>query len=150
MGLSDRVKPVEVIAPNWTQLMAPASGTIHKVDLPPRNGCKRSIAIEVESNNRGFRIRARDYSRDRKIVARSLGINCPRDITSKEDALSFLKQYPEKFMLFQGVLEEMQDGYWMGELRTDHVHRPKISRTYPFGTLGHALRWHMQQRDWFR
>ena len=146
MGLSDRVKPVEVIAPNWTQLMAPASGTIHKVDLPPRNGCKRSIAIEVESNNRGFRIRARDYSRDRKIVARSLGINCPRDITSKEDALSFLKQYPEKFMLFQGVLEEMQDGYWMGELRTDHVHRPKISRTYPFGTLGHALRWHMQQK----
>ena len=102
MGLSDRVKPVEVIAPNWTKLMAPASGTIHKVDLPPRNGCKRSIAIEVESNNRGFRIRARDYSRDRKIVARSLGINCPRDITSKEDALAFLKQYPEKFMLFQG------------------------------------------------
>ena len=126
--------------------MAPASGTIHKVDLPTRNGFKRSIAIEVESNNRGFRIRARDYSRDRKIVARSLGINCPREITSKEDALSFLKQYPEKFMLFQGVLEEMRDGYWMGELRTDHVNRPRVSKTYPFGTLGHALRWHMQQK----
>ena len=146
MGLSDQVKSVEVIAPNWTQLMAPASGTIHKVDLPTRNGFKRSIAIEVESNNRGFRIRARDYSRDRKIVARSLGINCPREITSKEDALSFLKQYPEKFMLFQGVLEEMRDGYWMGELRTDHVNRPRVSKTYPFGTLGHALRWHMQQK----
>ena len=144
-GHSASTKPVEVIAPNWTKMMAPASGTVHKVDLPPRNGKKRSIAIEIEANNRGFRIRARDYSRSRPVVARSLGINCPRDITSKEDALAWLKQYPEKFMLFQGVLEEMQDGYWMGELRTDHVNRPKVSRTYPFGSLGHALRWHLQQ-----
>ena len=145
MGLSDKVKPVEVIAPNWTTLMAPAAGVIRKVDLPPRNGRKRSLAIEVESNNRGFRIRARDYSRDRSIVCQSLGINCPRDITSKEDALAFLKQYPEKFMTFQGILEGMQDGYWMGELRTDHINRPKVSKTYPFGTLGFALRWHIQQ-----
>ena len=145
MGLSDKVKPVEVIAPNWTQLMAPASGVIHKVDLPPRNGRARSLAIEVENGNRGFRIRARDWSRDRSVVTRSLGINCPRDITSKEDALTFLQQYPEKFMLFQGVLEEMQDGYWMGELRTDHKNRSKVSKIYPFGTLGHALRWHLKK-----
>lgn len=146
-GFGSLLKPVEVIAPNWTQLMAPASGTIHKVELSPRNGCRRSIAIEVETGNRGFRIRARDYSRERKIVCRSLGINCPKEITSKEDALAFLRKYPEKWILFQGVLEEMESGYWMGELRQDHEKRPKDSRTYPFGTLGHALRWWMSQEN---
>ena len=142
-GYSASTKPVEVIAPHWTKLMAPASGQIHKVELSQRNGKTRSVAIEIESGSRNFRIRARDNSRPRPVVARGLNLSCPRDITSKDEALKYLMNYPEKFVLFEGVVEEMKDGYWMGELTVDHVKRQTINKTYPFGTLGHALRWYV-------
>lgn len=144
-GYSASTKPVEVIAPHWTKLMAPASGQIHKVELSQRNGKTRSVAIEIESGSRNFRIRARDNSRPRPVVARGLNLSCPRDITSKDEALKYLMNYPEKFVLFEGVVEEMKDGYWMGELTVDHVKRQTINKTYPFGTLGHALRWYVNQ-----
>ena len=123
--------------------MAPASGQIHKVDLPQRNGKTRSVAIEVESNTRNFRIRARDNSRPRPVVARGLNLRCPADVYDKEGALNFLKQYPEKFVLFEGIVEEMKDGYWMGELTQDHVKRQTVNKIYPYGTMGHALRWYL-------
>ena len=144
-GFNASLKPVEGIAPNWTRIMAPASGQIHKVDLPQRNGKTRSVAIEVESNTRNFRIRARDNSRPRPVVARGLNLRCPADVYDKEGALNFLKQYPEKFVLFEGIVEEMKDGYWMGELTQDHVKRQTVNKIYPYGTMGHALRWYLSE-----
>ena len=140
-----QIQPVEEIAPKWSQLMAPAKGQIYKVNLPPRHGKSRSLALEIESNSRSFRLRARDHSRARPVVARSLDIQCPIEITSKEEALKYLQKFPEKFLLFQGVLEEMENGYWMGELNVSHKERKHIHRNYPHGTLGHCLRWYMSE-----
>ncbi len=140
-GFNASLKPVEGIAPNWTRIMAPASGQIHKVDLPQRNGKTRSVAIEVESNTRNFRIRARDNSRPRPVVARGLNLRCPADVYDKEGALNFLKMFPEKFVLFEGIVEESRDGYWMGELTQAHAQRQPGNTPTPIRPMAKSLRW---------
>ena len=126
--------------------MVPASGTLIQCDLSPRNGRKRSIALEIEKGSRCYRLRVRDYSRDKPIVTKSLGIKCPDDIFTEKDALHHLKEHPEAWLYFEGIKEQMEEGIWPKELRQKVVSsgRTSVSRQFPHGSLGDMLRWYLQ------
>ena len=106
--IEDRLDPTQP----WNSVMAPASGTLIQCDLSPRNGRKRSIALEIEKGSRCYRLRVRDYSRDKPIVTKSLGIKCPDDIFTEKDALHHLKEHPEAWLYFEGIKEQMEEGIW--------------------------------------
>lgn len=132
----------------WELLMAPASGTLIKYDLPPRLGKGRSIALEVEKNSRSYRIRVRDYSRDKPVVAKTLALKCPIELGSKQEALNHIKNYPEVWLTFLGIKEELEAGNWPGELRQGaSVAKGKkaASRVFPHGSLGHVVRWYLSR-----
>ena len=126
--------------------MPPASGTLIKCDLPPRNGKRRSIALEIEKSSRVYRLRAKDYSRDKPVVAKSLGIKCPDDVYTEEEALAHLKDHPEAWLFFQGIKEQMEEGIWPKELRqtVTSTGRSAVSRAFPHGSLGDGLRWYLK------
>lgn len=130
----------------WNHDMAPAAGTILKYELEPRNGRPRSIALEIEKNSRHYRLRARDYSRQRHIITKSLGLKCPTDCYSTEEAVSHLRQHPEVWMLFEGVKDTMEAGNWPKELRQKVVSQGVSSakRAFPHGSLGDMLRWYLK------
>ena len=130
----------------WNESMAPAAGTILKYELQPRNGRPRSIALEIEKNTRHYRIRARDYSRDKNIISKSLGLKCPSNCYSTDEAVSHLREHPEIWMFFEGWKETMEAGNWPKELRQKVVSRGvnAAARAFPHGSLGDMLRWYLK------
>ena len=130
----------------WSEYMAPASGTILKYDLPPRNGRPRSIALEIEKGSRSYRFRAKDYSRDKPVVAKSLGIKCPEDVYTEEAAKKFLMEHQSAWLLFEGFKEMMMEGHWQAELRQTKISEgiSAAKRQFPHGSLGGVLQWYLR------
>lgn len=126
--------------------MSPASGTILKYDLSPRNGRRRSISLEIEKSTRTYRLRARDYSRDNNVIAKSLGLKCPTDCYSTEEAVAHLRENPEVWLFFEGMKEQMEEGHWPKELRQKVTSSGITSakRMFPHGSLGDMLRWYLK------
>lgn len=148
MGFSAITPPAVDLNNPWQSLMAPATGTLIKYDLPLRLGRKRSIALEVEKNSRFYRIRARDYSRDQPVAAKSLGLKCPLEVRSSEEAIAYIQNHPEIWLFFLAMKEEMEAGVWPNELRQKNAAAGKkaASRVFPHGSVGHVLRWYLGRK----
>ena len=76
--------------------MARTLNTIYKVQLKERNGkaCKRSIAIAKNTRKSALRQvlrRAREPAPKDRRCDKTLGINCPEDITKAEEATRLMQ-----------------------------------------------------------
>ena len=130
------------IAPDWDKNAPVALGTIHKVELSQRHGKRRSVKIYIERDSRTYRIKAVDHSRQNKITTTSMGIKCPPEVNSASDALLHFKNYPEKWLRFEGICQRMEDeDYWPGSFNSEHKQQLG-AKSFPFKTMGHALRWY--------